>query len=77
MSRRVYTPPSRPNKGASIRVGSCEVVDHVDKPIGFGLLKKGSVDACGAISARRGSFLGVSQSARAALYGNDDKGKYE
>lgn len=71
MARRVYTPRSRPNRGANIRIGNCELVDHVDRPIGSANLRKSSVDACGAVAARRGSYSSPGASARAATYGRD------
>lgn len=59
MARRVYTPKSRPNEGANIRLGPSYVVDHVDRPIGSYLLRKTQIgddgtvipgmDYCGAI----------------------------
>lgn len=49
MARKIYTPPSRPNEGANIRIGPCEVEDHSDRPIGSYLLEKKSLDYCGAI----------------------------
>jgi hypothetical protein len=76
VSRRVYSPRSRPNRGANIRIGYALLEDHVDRPIGSDLLRKGSIDACGAIAARRGSFVSVAESARAALYGRDFQGSY-
>jgi hypothetical protein len=97
MARRVYTPRSRPNRGAQIRVGYAELEDHRDRPLGSHLLRKyvgpdsteangdpargilGSIhgitqrssDACGAIGARRGSFISAAHSARLNTWGRD------
>lgn len=97
MARKVYTPRSRPNKGANIRIGHCGLEDHRDRPIGSHLLRKyvgpdtaewngdpargildsidgvtqRSADACGAIGARRGSFISAAHSARLNTWGRD------
>jgi hypothetical protein len=58
MARRVYTPRGRTNKGANIRIGHCETVDHIDRPVGSDLLRRTGLhdgeevpgnDYCGAV----------------------------
>jgi len=40
VSRRVYTPRARPNRGANIRLGICNIEEHHDQPLGRYLLRR-------------------------------------